>query len=315
MANLSPLLISQLMPVKHRVQTKDMDWWCLVDGREGSGKSSFAFQIASWLDPTFNIDRICYNLAELEKQIQTAPKFAAVVLDEGFSATNARAAMTELNRKAMLLAAEARQRNLFVIICAPSIFDCDKYFAIHRTNCLYNVYFDREYNRGQALFFPYSRKKQLYISGKKNYSYRFPKAQGEPIGFGAGYGLINDEEYRTKKLEAFKTRDALTPQAHRTAMQRDALMMYLWDEVFKDFKGNRLEQINDIYSKFNIKPIDRSIIEYARQRLKKEGLNAIADKYLDNRGSRNPYAIRNESSNGIQIQPIADPAAMQPLPK
>ena len=306
----SPLLESILAPVKARVIAKDMDWWCLIDGREGVAKSTLGCQIACWLDPTFNKDRICFNLNELEKQIQTAPKFCAVMLDEGFAVANSRGAMTELNRRAILLAAESRQKNLFIIICAPSIFDMDKYFAIHRTNCLFHVYFDKSYNRGQATFFPYAKKKSLYIYGKKMYSYARPKAQGEPIGFLKGYGNIDETEYRTKKLKAFENRAAAMTPSQVLYHERDAFIMELWNSFPTQHK---LEMFNAVRMKYGLPPKDESFIKTIVRKWRNEcdAIKAASD--YGNGNSAN--AIRNESSNGIQIQPGADPAAMQPLSK
>jgi len=250
---MSEILLSQLTQVKHRVLNKDLDFWALVDGREGCGKSSFAIQIASFLDDKFNIDRVCFTFEEFSKQIREAPKNSAIVLDEGFAVGNARAAMTELNRNAMLLAAEARQRNLFIIICAPSVFDLDKYFALHRTNCLYHVYFDKSYNRGKVLFFPYSRKKLLYIYGKKLYSYARPKAQGQPISFTKELGLIKPEEYKKKKLTAFRQRDTISSMYKNWLLQRDALVMYLWNDVLTT--RTKIKTLNEILKAFKSPPI------------------------------------------------------------
>jgi hypothetical protein len=309
---LSPLLVSLLTPVKKRVMSKDLDWWCLVDGREGVAKSTLAFQIASWLDSTFNLERVCFSLDELEQQIIKAPKFTAIVLDEGFAVANARAAMTELNRRAILLAAEARQKNLFILICAPSIFDMDKYFAIHRTNCLFHVYFDKTYNRGQATFFPYGKKKSLYIYGKKMYSYARPKAHGEPIGFSKGYGNIDDTQYRAKKIKAFEDRNTFLTQKQIAYAQRDALIMHLWNSFPK---RHRLEMLNNIFYKVELAPITEDIIKNIQKRINKQNGKPTIDAGNNDTGSSSAGIPGSESDNGIQPQDSANNKSVPAMPE
>ena len=53
----------------------------IVDGRERLGKSSFVFQQAKYIDPYFNVNRICFTPDEFLEQIRTAPKGGVVVFD------------------------------------------------------------------------------------------------------------------------------------------------------------------------------------------------------------------------------------------
>jgi len=38
-----------------------LDHFIVLCGREGFGKSTFSFQIASWVNPNFDMDNICYG--------------------------------------------------------------------------------------------------------------------------------------------------------------------------------------------------------------------------------------------------------------
>src|SRR3989337_2972665 len=129
---IDPILKPELDKIINRVTKKDLDWVCVVDGEEGVGKSVFAQQLAKYLDPTFNLDNLVFTADEFIKQIKAPEnkKGKAVLLDEAFNSANARASMSEVNRSLAGVATEMRQKNLYVIIVLPSIFDLDRYFAL-----------------------------------------------------------------------------------------------------------------------------------------------------------------------------------------
>ncbi|KKM83525.1 hypothetical protein LCGC14_1308400, partial [marine sediment metagenome] len=58
---------------------KDDDKVYIVDGRERGGKSTFAIQQAKYLDPTFNLDRICFTSDQFLHQIRNAPQGSCII--------------------------------------------------------------------------------------------------------------------------------------------------------------------------------------------------------------------------------------------
>ena len=122
-----PIVEDLLLEVQKRVLTKDRDWVVVIDGEEGVGKSVLAQQIASFLDPEFNLDKIVFHSDDFLKLIKDPKikKGSCIVLDEAFNAANSRASLTEVNRAMMGVATEMRQKNLFVIMCIPSFFDLE----------------------------------------------------------------------------------------------------------------------------------------------------------------------------------------------
>jgi hypothetical protein len=96
--------------------------------------------------------------------------------------------------------AEIRQKNLFIFIVLPTFFDLDRYVALWRSRALIHIYTGKSFERGYFMFFNTERKKDLYIYGKKTYSYKMPKANffGR---FPKGY-MVNEAEYRKKKLDS-----------------------------------------------------------------------------------------------------------------
>lgn len=197
--------MDQIPRWKNDVLKKDKDKVIVIDGREGSGKSALAQQLASNLDPEFNIDKITFTAEEFMNAVKSPSrkKGDCIILDEAFLAANSRSAMSQINKAMVGLATEMRQLNLFVIICLPSFFDLDKYFALWRTDLLIHTYFDKQGNRGRYILWGASKKKQLYLNGKKFYNYSCVKSPYPACRFNKGYA-VEEEEYRKRKQEAFR---------------------------------------------------------------------------------------------------------------
>lgn len=223
---IAPMMARELDKVQKRVLTKDRDWVAVVDGEEGVGKSVLAMQIATYLDPSFTLDRIVFSSDDFLKIIKDpkTKKGSAVVLDEAFNAANNRASLTEVNRAMIGVATEMRQKNLFVIMVLPSFFDLDKYFALWRCRALIHVYFTENEDRNYVIF-PKDQKKLLYLSGKKTYNYSYPRSPFPPFTF-PHYYPVDEEEYRNKKSNAFKKR-TVSNQARNWLMQRNAYIKYI----------------------------------------------------------------------------------------
>jgi transposase len=233
------LLQPELDKIKNAVTKKDRDFVTVIDGEEGAGKSVLAQQLAKTLDPDFNIDKICFNADQFIKSLKTSKKHSCIVLDEAFSSANSRSALTEVNRSLIGVATEMRQRNLYVIIVIPSFFDLDKYFALWRCRCLFHVYFAPDGKRGRYIIFPKTAKKYLYLMGKKFYDYSKPKSPYPPCSFPNVY-TVDEQEYRTKKAEAFKKR-VVSNLARKWKLQRDALVKELYHN--KDVRTSQFEKI------------------------------------------------------------------------
>ena len=196
---------NELDTVKDMVINHDMDFIFCTDGSEGSGKSTAAMSFCKYLDPTFNIDRVCFTLDEFLEQVKTVPRYSAVLLDEAYASAGARASLTEINKALIAVTAEMRQRNLFCCLCIPSFFDLDRYFALWRCRALVHVYINRHKRRGNYVIFPTHEKKLLYLFGKKLYKYTFPKSPMDVCHFKNEY-VVDELEYRAKKAMAFRMR-------------------------------------------------------------------------------------------------------------
>lgn len=242
------VLRKELDDIKHKVNTKDRDFVLVVDGEEGCGKSVLAMQIGKYLDNSLGLDNISFTSEQFIERLKNTPPKTCVILDEAYNAASSRGALTEVNRSLIGVATEMRQKNLFVIIVLPTFFDLDKYFALWRCRALIHVYFNKSGERGKYVIFPKSKKKYLYLHGKKFYNYSYPKSPFPPCRFN-NYYPVDETEYRKKKAEAFKER-TVSNQAKRWQLQRDALIKEAYHNL-----GVKSSQFRDIFIKWGARPI------------------------------------------------------------
>ncbi len=244
------------------VMTKDWDMVFIVDGYEGSGKSVLAQQMAKYVDPTFNIDRICFNPTDFIQQINKASKYEAIVYDEAMEGLSSRAAMSLVNRSLVAVLSEIRQKNLWVFIILPCFFELDKYPAIWRSRALIHVYLGDKFERGKFAFFNQERKKQLYVLGKKFYSYHKP-ASNFYGSFSNGYA-VDEKDYRAKKSGALKAREDSenrhTPTQLKKFKEKDELIGKLFEDMKKK-TGATDPELGQEYG-FSYKTIEKYRLKY-----------------------------------------------------
>jgi len=196
-----------------RVIRRDLDMVFAVDGPEGSGKSVFTSQMAFYVDPTFNIDRVVFTPKAFREAIINSKPYQAVVYDEAYTGLSSRATMSLINRTLISMLAEIRQKNLFVFVVMPTFFDLDKYVALWRSRALIHVYFGSDFQRGFFAFYNSDKKKDLYIQGKKFYSYSNPKPNF--IGRFTNFYTIDEVAYRQKKKISLIDREKKAEEAEK----------------------------------------------------------------------------------------------------
>lgn len=201
------VVAKQIPAFKKAVLKQDRDKIFLFDGREGSGKSVLAMQLAKALDKNFDESKICFTAEDFIRLLKSPDRKKGdfILLDEAFNSASSRASLSYINKSMISVATEMRQLNLFVGIVLPSFFDLDRYFALWRCETLFHVYFNKKGQRGQYVIFPFKKKLKLYIKGKKMYNYGCVKSPYPPCRFFKTY-VIDEMKYRQVKAEAFRTR-------------------------------------------------------------------------------------------------------------
>ncbi len=217
--------------IKGSLIKKDKDYVLVVDGMEGSGKSTFSFQIGKYVDNTLNIKRICFDAESFREAVYKAKKGQCIIYDEAFTGLSSRSSLSGVNRMLVSLMMQMRQKNLFIIIVLPTFFLLDKYVAIFRARTLLHVC-ESGGRRGYFKVYNQKLKKLLFLKGKITYDYMPKKIRTKFRGRFYGVFALGDEKtlknYLKKKEEALKNteKNPINASSIKYREQRD-LCIYL----------------------------------------------------------------------------------------
>jgi len=176
---------------------KDWDFVILIDGREGAGKSVLAQTVAKYLDPTLDVKNIVFRPQDFVDRVKGInEKFKCIIYDEAYGGLCSSTALHAKNKAIRQMLTEIRMKNLFLVIVLPSFFDLVKYVAMWRSACMLHVRVEK-LKRGFFSFYNYTKKKDLYINGKKFYSYQKPS----PDFFGrfTNQYTVDESIYKARK--------------------------------------------------------------------------------------------------------------------
>lgn len=222
-------LKDKIIPSLHK---KDKDCVIAIDGKEGAGKSTLAFQIGKYVDPTLDLSRVVFNAEDFREAVFKAKKGQCIIYDEAFTGLSSRSSLSGINRALVGLMMQMRQKNLFVIIVLPTFFLLDKYVALFRTRFLIHVFESRGI-RGYFRLYNSKKKKLLFLLGRQTYSYMTHKVRtrfkGRFYGKFALGGEEVEEKYRQQKDKALRDVETtpMTPGQVKFKEQRDILIWVL----------------------------------------------------------------------------------------
>jgi predicted transcriptional regulator len=198
-AYVDSILRSNLDDMKKDIH-KDDDIVLIVDGKERIGKSVFAMLVGWYMsDGKLVLDDICLTPDEFKDKVKKAKKYDVVIFDECYLGMSSADAMRTYNRLLKKLLVTVGQKNLVIILVLPSVFDIDKYVALHRADALLHC-FKHKGTRGHFSFYNNHKLKQLYILGKKMYSYWKPSPNFARRF--TNFYAVDEESYRKKKSES-----------------------------------------------------------------------------------------------------------------
>ncbi len=113
------------------------DYVIVIDGREGSGKSSLALHIKAIYDGKYSLDHVLFDAEELLDVMQNAPKRSCVVMDEAIVSLYKRDSLKEFQTLLVKAFAIVRARELFFILVLPNFWDLDQAL---RTRANHRIY-------------------------------------------------------------------------------------------------------------------------------------------------------------------------------
>lgn len=194
--------LKKKLDLAKKQQDRDFDVGGIVDGSEGTGKSTCASNIMIYMsdckfDPRKHIIK---SHEDAIKVLKETPDKGTVMFDEGYLLFYSADALTKHQKAITKIFSIIRQKNLFFLIVAPSFFRLASYFANDRTKFLINVY-TVEGKRGYFNYWGHKAKDKLYDKGKRDKNYRCvrPTIKGR-------YSKCSmlDEEYKQIKRETLE---------------------------------------------------------------------------------------------------------------
>lgn len=222
-----------------------------VSGIEGAGKSTIAFTVAKYVDPTFpgeplndgtnkrHPERIVFSGKQIMEAIDKAKVGQAIVIDEAVLSLSASDYATDIQKLLIKKFVLIRKKRLFIFIVIPSVFMLRKYFAIFRTRALIHATVDQGIHRGYFNFYSYDTKRKLYLRGMKEYDQSAvrPDFRGDfvdTMGF-----FFDNEEYDQKKDQAIEDltsepevrKQEMSGMRRRIMQQRNDLLYYVFNQI------------------------------------------------------------------------------------
>lgn len=220
---------------------KNLDHFIVVCGKEGYGKSTIAFQIASWVNPNFNLNNITYsangyiNILKRKAQGNDIETPESLVMDENTELLS-RESLSMSNRVLTKTFFVQRRLHFLVIMCIPNFFMLDSVVREHRVSTVIYIKQRGDYRaivgKGIKLVNEYGKKEKniervslppgTYWDG--HFNDNFPKT-------------IDPEEYdKNKKLNIVKL---LVDLSNDT----DAIKMVPATKVSKEFSFSQDKMI------------------------------------------------------------------------
>lgn len=113
------------------------DYMIVVDGREGSGKSSLALHMKALYDGKYSLDHVLFDAEDMLEEMQNAPKGSCIVMDEAIVSLYKRDSLKEFQTLLVKAFAIVRARELFFILVLPNFWDLD---SALRTRANHRIY-------------------------------------------------------------------------------------------------------------------------------------------------------------------------------
>jgi hypothetical protein len=232
-------LATNCLSLKYYAKIYNADIVIFIDGKEGSGKSKLARQLAKLLDNEFNEKKIFYNFEALKNFYYNGQKWEAGVYDESDEGVDRREGPKKINIEFAKFMRQSRQANKILIMCGPSIYDIASYVAQHRVNFLIHCYKRDNIHPGHFMFFNETKIHKLFTYDKTERVYR---QTPNFIGTFSSADIVDMEAYDLRKKHAFfkfkngaSAADARTPQEIVAAFIKSRIVEF--DEAQKKCKG------------------------------------------------------------------------------
>lgn len=196
-------LIENLDLLKKAVEKK-WDGIIMIDGIEGSAKTTFAGAIAYYLNQDYGLDNVVFTQEQFFEAVDNSKPGQVIHWDEFVFGGLSTEALNKVQNALIKKMTTIRKKRLYILLLMPWFFMMRPYFAIGRSRCLIHTYTPDGITRGRFKFYSFINKQKLYHAGKKEYQYYIkPNFIGH---FTDTFGMFFDEkEYEKKKDKAIES--------------------------------------------------------------------------------------------------------------
>jgi len=211
----------------NEVKNDNMDIVLVIDGGEGTGKSTFARQLGAYcgqyMKVQFGVDNIHFGLDQYIKASDENGKFHINLMDESRAILNKKRSMSNPAVRFTNYISECRDKNQIHIILLPAFHDLDNYISQWRMKYLLHCtarYANKDAGtnnpadnwqlvKGEYYLFPSDRNLMRYISNPQKYGrYNYPTSKNHSYIFKKNEVLTEAElkVYTDKKAEFRKSK-------------------------------------------------------------------------------------------------------------
>lgn len=103
------------------------EYWFLVYGRNGTGKSTLTSQVAYYLDRTLNVDRVVFTVEDFGKQFNKLEHSQSLIYDEAAVELNSKRSMSGNAVNFQNLGITSRHKHAFIFLITPELKYIYKY--------------------------------------------------------------------------------------------------------------------------------------------------------------------------------------------
>jgi hypothetical protein len=207
---------------------RDNNWdnAILIDGQEGSGKSTLGAWIKGFYDGRLNIEYTVFDGNDLMEQLEIAPDGSSIWVDEGKDAANRRRWYSDLNIALGEALSIIRDKNYLLIVNIPRSLELDTHI-VNRFHYRFWTYSPNKRDRGYCNCYefmdsPFPKQKRWQ---KQRFHYRFPKL---PDWFEKEYYLYKRENL-DKKIKEYRER-ALAKEKKEKRLNKREIALDLMDK-------------------------------------------------------------------------------------
>lgn len=151
--------------IRKKLWEKNDDYWILVIGKTGSGKSYAAMKLAYMIDPEFSHENLAYTFQEYMKAGRKGKQGQVLVLDEAISLFFGRDSMSSKGKSVIEYMLKCRKKNMCYILCCPDALLLQKPL-LKKINAVIYCWEDniegKDYKGHQEVFINFKRKKKAY---------------------------------------------------------------------------------------------------------------------------------------------------------